>query len=80
MSNIPKRCPRCGSADLRDIVYGTPDDRDLVHLWAAGEVMIRPRRVTDGKGPGWMCGECGLEAADIRPARPVPAIWRGRCG
>ena len=80
MTGFPKRCPRCGSRDLRDIVYGTPQDRALVNLWARGDLMLRPPRVTDGKGPGWMCGECGLEAADVRPPKPLPANWRRRCG
>ena len=42
--------------------------------------MLRPRRHTDGKGRGWMCGECGLEAVDVRAPKPLPPNWRGRCG
>jgi hypothetical protein len=26
MNGFPKRCPRCRSRDLRDILYGTPDN------------------------------------------------------
>ena len=66
MSGFPKRCPRCGSRDLRNIVIGTPSDPQLLDLWTHGEVMLRPRRETDGKSPGWMCAECGLEKADVR--------------
>ncbi len=79
MSRFPEHCPRCGSRDLKDIVYGTPADPTLLHLWADGQVMLRPRRSDDGKSPGWMCAECGLETADIKTSRPLPANWRGRC-
>ena len=51
-------------------MYGTPRDHELLNLWAHGDVMLRPRRATDGKSPGWMCAECGLETADLR--RPAP--------
>jgi hypothetical protein len=79
MTRHPKHCLRCGSADLRDIVYGTPADPTLLHLWGDGQVMLRPRRASDGKSPGWMCAECGLETSDIKASRPLDADWRGRC-
>lgn len=79
MSGFSKRCPRCGSADLKDILYGSPQDRAMLDLWSRGDVMIRPRRSTDGKSPGWMCAECGLEASDVRAPKPLPPNWRGRC-
>ena len=79
MTGFPKHCPRCGSRDLRDILYGGPENAELRRLWAAGDVMIRPRRANDGKSPGWMCGECGLEAADVHTPKPLPPNWRGRC-
>jgi hypothetical protein len=60
------RCPRCGSTELRPVVYGRPDDADLMRLWEKGEVMIRPRQATDGKASGWMCGECGLDRNEAR--------------
>lgn len=72
MTGFPKRCPRCGSGDLKDILYGSPRDPELLDLWANGQVMLCPRRATDGKSPEWMCAECGLETSDIRPPRPLP--------
>ncbi len=79
VTGFPKHCPRCGSRDLRDIVYGGPDDPGLLSLWSAGDVMIRARRSSDGKAPGWMCAECGLEMSDVRTPRPLPPNRRGRC-
>lgn len=79
MTRFPKHCPRCGSTELRDIMYGDPDDDELRDLWAHGDVMIRERRTTDWESPGWMCAECGLETADIKTPRPMPANWRGAC-
>lgn len=58
------RCPRCGSRDLAEIVYGTPEDARLLELWARGQAMIRPRRPDDGLSPGWACRECGLESTE----------------
>jgi hypothetical protein len=58
-------CPRCGSRALVDVLYGTPEDRDLFELWAEGKVMLRPGRCGDGP-PGWACRECGLESIDLR--------------
>jgi hypothetical protein len=49
------RCPRCGSTELKRVVYGKPDDPELLRLWGKGEVMIRPRQATDAKASGWMC-------------------------
>ncbi|CAN5775525.1 hypothetical protein BH18ACT17_BH18ACT17_09430 [soil metagenome] len=72
MTGIPKRCPRCGSPSLKDIVYGTPEDPELLNLWARGQVMIRPHRTTDGASPGWMCAECGLETSDTKLVRALP--------
>ena len=53
-------------------MYGTPEDPELLNLWARGRVMIRPRRTTDGASPGWMCAECGLETSDIKLPRALP--------
>ncbi len=64
-SGIHRRCPRCGSKDLVDVLYGTPDDPELRELWANGEVMLRPGRCGDGP-PGWACRECGLEELELR--------------
>jgi hypothetical protein len=70
-----RRCPRCGSRELLDIIYGTPENLELRNLWAEGRIMLRRRRATDGKSPGWCCRECGLESAEARAryggARPL---------
>jgi hypothetical protein len=63
----PKRCPRCASRELVDVLYGTPDDPVLRELWQAGKVMLRPGRCGDGP-PGWACRECGLEYLEVREA------------
>jgi predicted Zn-ribbon and HTH transcriptional regulator len=64
----PKRCPRCGSREIVDVLYGTPDDSGLRELWLSGKAMLRPGRCGDGP-PGWACRECGLESKEIAEAR-----------
>jgi hypothetical protein len=67
----PKRCPRCGSRDLVQVLYGTPAEPSLRRLWERGEVMLRPGRCGDG-APGWACRECGLEYLDMRAEATQP--------
>jgi len=64
----PKRCPRCGSPEIVDVLYGTPDDPELRELVNSGKVMLRPGRCGDGP-PGWACHECGLESKELAEAR-----------
>jgi hypothetical protein len=65
VTGFPRHCPRCGSSELREIVYGAPSDERLLAAWSRGECMLRPRRPTDGKSAGWMCAECGLERSEM---------------
>ncbi len=60
----PGRCPRCGSRDLVEVLYGTANDPSLRDLWLSGKAMLRAGRCGDGP-PGWACRECGLEYLDL---------------
>jgi hypothetical protein len=64
----PKRCPRCGSRQIVDVLYGTPDDPELRELVLQGKFLLRPGRCGDGP-PGWACFECGLESKELAEAR-----------
>ena len=55
--DVPTRCPRCGSAEVRPIVYGL----------LAGPLPPSDRRVPGGcvrtpDSPRWTCAACGLGA------------------
>jgi hypothetical protein len=56
-----KRCPRCGSRELVEIIYGTPEDPRTRELWLRGKLMLRrPNPAGRCVPPGWACRECGF--------------------
>jgi hypothetical protein len=56
------KCPECGSEDVKEIVYGLPDDSERwpEHLVAGGCLL-------DPDNPTRCCGDCGHEWGRFDP-------------
>ena len=64
----PAWCPKCGSQDIREIVYGLPTD-EAFELAEAGEVVLGGCFITFND-PDWCCMQCQHKwSDDSDPAR-----------
>lgn len=70
-------CPRCGSVDVAEILYGLPAfDDGLEADLAAGRVVLGGCLVWDEQ-PDLACNACGLEfRTDDEPVEPGPLLSR----
>jgi len=58
-SHKPSKCPKCGSENILDIIYGYPDD-GLDKKAQSGKVILGGCIVT-GDDPQWQCEKCGTD-------------------
>ncbi len=68
MTPRPRKCPRCGSERIAEILYGMPDLSGELRLdLEAGRVVSGGCKVT-GNDPRWRCIRCSYEMGHLRGA------------
>ncbi len=68
MTPRPRKCPRCGSERIAEILYGMPDLSGELRLdLEAGRVVLGGCEVT-GNDPRWRCIRCSYEMGHLRGA------------
>ncbi len=75
----PERCPRCGSPDIRIILYGYRghgEDLDAAEEACKRKLAVGGGCIVDLDFPIWECGRCRLKGgryADLLPPEEVAA-------
>jgi ribosomal protein S27AE len=68
MTKHPRKCPRCGSERIAEILYGMPVSSEGLRLnLETGRVVLGGCEVT-GNDPRWRCIRCGYEMGRLRGA------------